>query len=36
MFRESIFSLLNRVFIKNKDFIQSLIIIKMTADNVYN
>jgi len=36
MFKEPVFSLLNRIFIRNRDSIQSLTIIEMTINDVYN
>ncbi len=36
MFKESIFSLFNKIFIRNEDFIQSLITAGITINSVYN
>ncbi len=36
MFRESVFSLFNKVFIRNEDFIQSLITIEIIVDDICN
>jgi len=36
MFRESVFSLFNKIFIRNKDFIQSLTAAEIIVGGIYN
>ncbi len=36
MFREPVFSLLNKAFIRNEDFIQSLTVVEIIVGGVYN